>query len=134
MPSTRAWSWINRWREIIQLLTLWYSSGGLPVYSQRICSEQRERSLYRAAAAGVDSLRFCFGFVVSDAWAQCGDGLHLISQLNRWQPHSLRDADSLLQAAEVALEAGADSVGAYRADTVETLELWPAEPQIFKMV
>jgi hypothetical protein len=70
---------------------------------------------------------------VRKARTQCGNEVHLISQLDCWHPQGLRDAAKLLRAAEIALEAGVDSVGVYRADAVEAFELWPAISQLAAM-
>jgi hypothetical protein len=60
----------------------------------------------------------------------CGPQAWLIAQLDCWHKDGWRDAGDLLRAADVAREAGADEVGVYRADSVETANLWPAVQQI----
>ena len=59
-----------------------------------------------------------------------GSGVRLVSQLVCWGRGRLRTADALFAGAQAALEAGADALGVYRADSVEALGLWPAVAKI----
>jgi len=59
-----------------------------------------------------------------------GSGVKLVSQLICWGRDGLRTAHTLFVGAEAALEAGADVLGVYRADSVEALGLWPAVAKI----
>jgi uncharacterized lipoprotein YddW (UPF0748 family) len=59
-----------------------------------------------------------------------GSEVKLVSQLICWGRGRLQTADALLAGAQAALEAGADVLGVYRADSLEALGLWPAVAKI----
>jgi hypothetical protein len=60
----------------------------------------------------------------------CGDSVWLIAQLDCWHADGWRDAGELVRAADVALAAGANEAGLYRADSVQVANLWPAVEQM----
>lgn len=67
---------------------------------------------------------------VGSARRLCAPSATLVAQLDPWRYQELRNPERLLAAGKRALESGADQVGVYRADTVETEMLWPALAQL----
>jgi len=67
---------------------------------------------------------------VKAARIAAGSRVKLVSQLSCWGRDRLRTTDTLFAGAQAALEAGADALGVYRADSVEALGLWPAVAKI----
>ena len=59
-----------------------------------------------------------------------GSEVKLVAQLICFGRDGLRTADTLFAGAQAALEAGADALGVYRADSVEALGLWPTMAKI----
>lgn len=59
-----------------------------------------------------------------------GDKVLLVAQLCCWGERRLSTAEDILRAAHTAVEAGADAVGIYRADSVQALGLRPALEQL----
>jgi uncharacterized lipoprotein YddW (UPF0748 family) len=111
-----------------------------PHHPEQDCHKKRLRDWPAWARKGlIDTLYLWFReFVDLDTVPDCimqakellRDNCPLVAEFSCYHRGSLRTQESLINAARLALKAGANAIGIYRADAVEAFDLWEAVAEI----